>query len=177
MNKEADRYVSVDIEASGQIPWDYSMLSIGACLVTRPEVRFYVEIQPLNDNIEDWPAKNLSELVERCRTKGLAPKYAMEKFEAWLGQHVKGKPIFVGFNANFDASYVYWYFWHFLKRNPFVLTPIEIKAVYMGKFGKNWHETTKRNVKSTLGVSLRHTHMALDDAIEQAAIMYRLLEI
>jgi len=43
-------YISVDVEASGPIPGEYSLLSIGACLVGQPDQSFYVELKPLNDN-------------------------------------------------------------------------------------------------------------------------------
>jgi len=36
-------YVSVDVEASGPFPPDYSMLSVGAMVVGNPSVKFYRE--------------------------------------------------------------------------------------------------------------------------------------
>ncbi len=43
-------YISVDIEASGPIPVEYSMLSLGACLVSNTQRNFYVELKPINSN-------------------------------------------------------------------------------------------------------------------------------
>ena len=43
-------YISVDIEAAGPIPGEYSLLSIGASIVGQSEVAFYAELKPLNDN-------------------------------------------------------------------------------------------------------------------------------
>lgn len=42
--------MTVDIEASGPIPGEYSMLSLGACIVGDISKRFYIEIKPINDN-------------------------------------------------------------------------------------------------------------------------------
>jgi DNA polymerase III epsilon subunit-like protein len=168
---EVTRYVSVDVEATGPIPGDYSLLSIGACLVTNPNVKFYVEIQMLNDNITDWPAIHLSDLIHRvCSAPGLTPKYAMEKFAGWLAENVKGKPIFVGFNVVFDFKFVDWYFHHFLGDNPFGINALDIKGLFMGKFGRPWYETNKGDIKKVLGITTPHTHNALEDAIEQAEI-------
>ena len=44
-----EAYVSVDIEASGPIPGDYSLLAIGACLVDEPDQTFYRELKPMSD--------------------------------------------------------------------------------------------------------------------------------
>ncbi len=38
-------FVSVDIETSGPVPGLFSLLSIGACLVHAPDVRFYAELK------------------------------------------------------------------------------------------------------------------------------------
>ncbi len=43
-------YVSVDVETSGPVPGIFSLLSIGACLVTEPGRSIYLELQP--DGIE-----------------------------------------------------------------------------------------------------------------------------
>jgi len=43
-------YISVDIEASGPIPGEYSMLSLGACVVENPTKTFYIEFKPINKN-------------------------------------------------------------------------------------------------------------------------------
>ena len=177
VKEDATRYVSVDVEAAGSNPSDYSLLSIGACLVTNPLVKFYVEIRPLNEKVEEWPAKNLPDLLARCLLEGLPPKSAMEKFARWLEEKVKGKPIFVGFNAVFDYKFVDWYFLHFLGFNPFGINALDIKAYYAGKFGKMWNETNKKKMKAVLGVTTPHTHNALEDAVEQAEIFRRVLTV
>ena len=46
-------YVSVDVEASGPIPGEYSLLSIGACSIFEPRSSFYVELKPLNNNFTE----------------------------------------------------------------------------------------------------------------------------
>jgi ribonuclease T len=49
-------FISLEIECSGPVPIDYSMLSLGACIVGREEGDhdndsvFYVEMKPISDN-------------------------------------------------------------------------------------------------------------------------------
>ncbi len=45
----------------------------------------------------------------------------------------------------------------------------------MGKFGKIWSETSKKQVKTTFPSNLQHTHNPLDDALEQAEIFEKLI--
>jgi len=45
-------YVSVDVETSGPIPGEYSLLSIGACLVDQPATSIYLEYSCAKVSIE-----------------------------------------------------------------------------------------------------------------------------
>ena len=112
MTKEL--YISVDIEASGPIPGEYSMLSIGASVIGKPENSFYAELQPLNENAVAAAEVSMLDLKTLEKT-GKAPQIAMWEFRDWV-QAMSGdrKPVFVGFNASFDWSFVNWYFHKFL---------------------------------------------------------------
>ena len=48
--KDFEAHISVDVETAGPNPSQYSLLSIGACMVCDPQRTFYVELQPVNDN-------------------------------------------------------------------------------------------------------------------------------
>lgn len=50
LKKRSEIYISVDIEASGPIPGEFSMLSLGACIVGDTGNTFYAELKPINDN-------------------------------------------------------------------------------------------------------------------------------
>jgi hypothetical protein len=41
-------YISVDVEAAGPVPPTYSLLSLGAVRIDKPDSTFYIEIQPIN---------------------------------------------------------------------------------------------------------------------------------
>jgi hypothetical protein len=73
-------FISVDIEADGPIPGDYSMSSLGACVVGDPEMGFYSELKPISDKFVP-EAMNVSGLDRsRLISDGTEPRVAMEQF-------------------------------------------------------------------------------------------------
>ena len=56
--KPSKIYVSTDIESSGPYPWDFAMLSFGACIVgdaatrNNPANQFYAELKPWSRLVE-----------------------------------------------------------------------------------------------------------------------------
>src|SRR5271163_985089 len=117
---EQELYISVDLETAGPIPGEFSMLSLGACVVGKDDLRFYSELQPINENAIPKALEISGFTLEKLSTSGEAPGPAMAKFRDWMKQ-VSGRsqPVFVGFNAPFDWSFVNWYFVKFLQKNPF----------------------------------------------------------
>jgi len=47
---EQDLYISIDVETAGPIPGEFSMLSLGACVVGDEVLRFYAELHLINSN-------------------------------------------------------------------------------------------------------------------------------
>ena len=171
--------VSVDVEASGPSPGTGSLIAIGACLVDDPEVGFYRELRPIEGLPWEASAEAVHELSrDHLAAEGLDPSVAMQAFAAWLDEVAPegSAPVFVGFNAPFDWMFVADYFHRFLGRNPFGVSAIDLKSVYMGWHGvREWKETTKRHVLAVHPVSRVHTHNALDDARMQAELATELL--
>jgi DNA polymerase III epsilon subunit-like protein len=177
MSKQSEIYISVDIEASGPIPGEYSMLSIGACVVGHIERSFYTELKPLNDHFEEKAIKVTGLSMETLKENGEEPASAMAQFEDWIKSVAEDKrPVFVGFNATFDWLFTHWYFIKFLGYDPFGISGLDIKAYYMGKHNTTWGETVKKTVRSDYPTKTVHTHNALDDAIEQADIFEKMMK-
>ena len=176
MPPKSEIYISVDVEASGPIPGEYSLLSIGACLVGQPDQSFYVELKPLNDNFVEKAMDVTGLSLEKLRLDGEEPDLAMASFANWI-KSVAGdnRPVFVAFNATFDWSFTHWYFIKFLGHDPFGISGLDIKAYFMGKHHTTWGETVKKNVLKNYPSLTRHSHQALDDAKEQAEIFSRML--
>lgn len=136
-------YVSVDVETSGPIPGEYSLLSIGACDVDNEAQTFLCELKPISRNSDPEALRVTGLSLEKLEQTGLAPDDAMRRFAAWL-EGLAGQEdalVFVGLNAPFDWSFVNYYFHRFYGKNPFGFTALDIKAYYMGATGCSWQDT------------------------------------
>lgn len=169
-NKEI--FVSVDVETAGPIPGEYSLLSIGACLVDDDNEAFECEIQPINGNFvpEALAVTGLS--LEHLKQIGLPPTKAMRQFADWSKSRIRGggSLVFVGFNAAFDWSFVNYYFYKYLGENPFGFAALDIKSLYMGVTGGDWADTRSSKMNSALKPRLAGSHNALEDARYQAEL-------
>lgn len=177
MARKSELYISVDVETSGPIPAEFSMLSLGACVVGQSSKTFYAEFKPINDNFIDKALEVSGLSLADLKTKGEEPAHAMARFERWI-KDVSGesRPVFVGFNATFDWMFTHWYFIKFLERDPFGISGLDIKAYYMGMRKIKWRETIKKQIRVQFPSKHAHTHNALDDAIEQAEIFEKMLK-
>jgi DNA polymerase III epsilon subunit-like protein len=137
-----EKYISVDIEASGPIPGEYSMLTIGACVVDAEDTTLYAKLKPLNQRVVP-EAMRVSDLtLEELERMGRTPADAMSAFRDWITQATLDgtKSDFVGLNAPFDWSFVNYYFHRFVGETPFGFTALDIKAFYMGATGCTWDQ-------------------------------------
>ena len=164
-------FISIDVETAGPIPGEYSMLSIGACLVADPAKTFVCELKPINDKFvpEALEVSGLS--LKRLAETGFAPAAAMSYFRDWICETAgDGVPVFIGFNAPFDWSFVNYYFHRFTGSNPFGFTAVDIKALYMGATGSTWQDTRSSAMARRLNPTLQGDHDALHDALYQAEL-------
>ena len=76
----AAAYISVDVETAGPNPGQYSLLSLGACLVVDPANTFSVEFQPVTDAFVPEALRITGLEMERLRAHGLTPEQAMSRF-------------------------------------------------------------------------------------------------
>jgi ribonuclease T len=176
MPTRTETLISVDIEAAGPHPAEYSMLAIGACLVEDPAEGFYVEMRP--EKMVAVPSAlavgGLS--LEHLAEHGVAARKAMERFEAWIDGLVPAGhlPVFVAFNAPFDWMFVEDAFQRLLGRNPFGHSALDIKAYAMGALGSTWAETSMRVLSPRYLGGRKLTHNALEDARDQAELFRRI---
>ena len=175
MTKDQNVLVSVDVETSGPIPGEYSLLTVGACAIDGDDV-FSCELKPLNGNADPKAMEVVGLSLESLEQTGLPPLRAMRRFSSWLdGLRLgAGSPVFVGLNAPFDWSFVNYYFHRFMGRNPFGYTALDIKAYYMGVTGCPWTEATSTAMSKALRPRTAPDHDALHDALFQAEL-YRLI--
>ncbi len=152
-------YISVDVEADGPIPGDYSMICFGA-VVVEPSLKktFYGQLKPVSD---EWVPEALavSGFSREDTLKFDSPELVMQNFSNWLGTVSKGRPMFIADNNGFDWQFINWYFVHFLgvKGNPFGFSSTNLGSLYKGVV-----KNTKKNFKHLR--KTRHTHHPVDDA-------------
>lgn len=181
-------YISVDVEADGPIPGEYSMLSFGAAVAGRQDASgfspvspdadtFYRELKPISEAY-DAEALAVSGLDrERLLAGGEDPAAAMTAFAAWVEEIRDGaKPVVVGYPACYDWMFLYWYLIRFAGRSPFGHSGcLDMKTLYAVKAGVPLGAVAKRTMPKRLLPDRPHTHHALDDAVEQAELFANLM--
>ncbi|MFJ2000576.1 3'-5' exonuclease [Streptomyces chartreusis] len=183
------RYISVDIEADGPIPGPYSMLSIGAAVAgvqdgdgftaADPEERtFYRELRPIGEEFvpEALAVSGLDR--ERLKAEGSEPAAALTEFSDWVREVSAGaQPVMCGYPASYDWTFLYWYLIRFTGASPFGHSGcLDMKTLYATKAGLPLRAVAKGTMPRELLSRRRHTHHALDDAVEQAELFANLME-
>ncbi|MCG7394233.1 3'-5' exonuclease [Microvirga sp. ACRRW] len=176
MSGRREVFISVDVETSGPIPGEYSLLTIGACLVEDDQQAFACRLKPINRNFVPEAMETTGLSLSELECDGLPPEDAMNRFRVWI-QDVSGSDsisVFVGLNAPFDWSFINYYFHKHLGENPFGFTALDLKALYMGATGCGWYDTRSSQMDRTLKPRQSANHDALQDARYQAEL-FRLI--
>jgi len=174
-------YVSTDVEVDGPIPGPHSMLSFGsaAYLADKTLVSTFAANLELLPGASGHP-ETMAWWAERPEAWNAArqqlrdPAEAMRDYVAWIDS-LPAKPVFVGFPASFDFMFIYWYLIRFAGRSPFSFAALDIKTMAMVVLGKEYRHCSKKNLPRRWFDPLPHSHVALDDAIEQGALFCNIL--
>ena len=174
-------YISTDVEADGPIPGPHSMLSFASAAFTSDGQRvatFSANLELLegatgHPETMAWWVRN-REAWANTRAGAQPPSQAMHGYVAWL-DGLAGKPVFVGYPAAYDFLFVYWYLLRFVGKSPFSHSALDIKTYAMALLGLPYRESTKRNMPKRWFSDSPHTHVALDDAIEQGELFCNML--
>lgn len=157
------------------------MLSLGACVVGNEEkdnCDFYIELQPISDNYVKESLEIAGLSMQELKVNGVPPKQAMKSFADWIAKVSDDKkPVFVASPIAFDWCFVNYYFQKFLGWNPFGVSGIDLKSLWVGKTNSKWHTLAMEDIKTRLGLAhIAHTHNALEDAKEQSIIFKKMIE-
>lgn len=174
-------YVSTDVEVDGPIPGPHSMLSFGSAAFLADKTllgTFSANLEPLpgasgHPDTMAWWARH-PQAWQACRRDPQAPADAMANYLDWL-EKLPGKPVFVGYPAAFDFMFVYWYLVQFAGRSPFSFSALDIKTMAMVVLGLEYRASSKRNMPERWFDETPHSHVALDDAIEQGRLFCNIL--
>jgi hypothetical protein len=111
---------------------------------------------------------------EATRTDLQDPADAMQRYVLWV-RGLPGKPVFVAYPAGFDFLFVYWYLIRFTGESPFSFSALDLKTYAMALLKTEYREAVKRNMPRRWFDPLPHSHVALDDALEQGALFCNML--
>lgn len=175
-------YLSTDVETDGPIPGPHSMLSFGSAAYTEDKQlvsTFSANLETLagataHPKTAEWWATQ-PQAWAACRANLQPPEAAMRRYVDWI-RTLKGKPVFVAYPAGFDFLFVYWYLMRFVGESPFSHSALDIKSYAMAVLGTGYRESTKKNMPRHWFDKLPHTHVALDDAVEQGALFCNMLK-
>ena len=178
----AEIYISTDVETDGPIPGPHSMLSFGSAAYTADKKlhsTFSANLETLEGAVAhpktaEWWATQ-PEAWAACRSNLETPASAMTRYVEWI-KGLKGKPVFVAYPAGFDFLFVYWYLIRFVGESPFSHSALDMKTYAMALLKTDYRNSTKRNMPKGWFDDMPHTHVALDDAIEQGALFCNMLK-
>lgn len=182
---KSELYFVTDIETDGPIPGPHSMLSF-ACVAMNAAGESVGEFSVNLETLPDAQAHPITAAFWRsepqawaaCRENPVAPEQAMKAYVAWVydlcAHH--SAPVFVGYPAGFDFTFVFWYLQRFTGGSPFSWSALDMKTFGMALSGLPFKQTIKPKLPAEwLPENLPHTHIALDDAREQAHIFAQML--
>jgi hypothetical protein len=174
-------YVSTDVETDGPIPGPHSMLSFASAAYRADKTllaTFTANLHLLpgaagHPATMEWWRENQA-AFDATRTDLQEPAVALRRYVDWL-KALPGKPVFVACPAGFDFLFVYWYLIRFVGESPFSFSALDMKTYAMALLKTEYRNAVKKNMPKRWFDDLPHTHVALDDAIEQGALFCNML--
>lgn len=182
MNKETKEiFLSLDVEADGRIPGRNSMLSFGIAAITIDKEIISTFSRNLKllpgaiqdpDTMEFWRKNSVAWDVSTCNQKD--PAESMQECFKWMMEIKKEtglKLVLVAFPGGYDFMWFHWYMNYFASHNPCGWAVLCLKSYAAALLKRDFQKCTKRNFPSRwFQKGLPHTHVAIDDAVEQAGI-------
>lgn len=174
-------YVSTDVETDGPIPGINSMLSFGSAAYSSDKTllsTFSANLETLpgasddSKTMEWW--KKEQEAWNASRKNLQNPESAFKEYLQWL-KKLPGSPVFVAYPLAFDFMWIYWYLIRFTGESPFSHSGIDIRTYAMSMLKRDYTNSAKRHMPKEWFDDLPHTHLAIDDAVEQGALFCNML--
>jgi hypothetical protein len=188
--RAVDAYFSADVETDGPIPGPFSILSFALVYAgtfdgerfTPPqdhERTFYRELKPISENFQPEALRVNGLDRDRLLREGLVPESAMMEASRWIKDMAgDSKPVLVAYPLSFDWSWLYWYFVRFAAEgSPFNHSLcFDMKTAFAVKASVPISEAGRSKILPSLRSQRKHTHNALEDAIEQAEIFSKIFQ-
>eukprot|EP01120_Amphizonella_sp_Union-15-10_P003345 TRINITY_DN13767_c0_g1_i1.p1 TRINITY_DN13767_c0_g1~~TRINITY_DN13767_c0_g1_i1.p1 ORF type:complete len:259 (+),score=43.03 TRINITY_DN13767_c0_g1_i1:92-778(+) len=172
-----------DIEADGKVPGLSSMLSFASVAITIDKQVIgtfeknldFLEGAKSDPETLQWWQTTAKDAWEKCRANTVPPEYAMKEFDKWV-RSFPGKPVFVAYPLSFDWMWIYWYLIKFVGESPFGFSgAVCMKSYAWSILQGEFRAVSKRNMPKRWFENLPHTHIAIDDSLEQALTFINIL--
>ncbi|RWK46559.1 MAG: exonuclease [Mesorhizobium sp.] len=188
--RRTDVYFSADVETDGPIPGPFSMLSFAFVYAGKYDGKrferptsydkvFYKELSPISTEFQVEALKVSGLDRDRLVLEGANPIAAMSDAFRWI-KLISGDayPVLVAYPLSFDWNWLYWYFMKFAQNgSPFDYSRcFDIKTAFAVKSAIPIAEAGRSHLPTNLASTKKHTHHAIDDAIEQAEIFANVFE-
>lgn len=184
-----DIYISIDIEADGPYPGDFSMLSLGAAAFLLPSrepvATFEVNFERLpgagqNADTMAWWSR-FPDAWAHSTKDPKSPEMAILDLVSWVYE-VRTKhsadPVMVVY-PSWDYMWVQWYMskFHPEARSPFGLGSLDVKTLAMAalKLDRFKEASKRRFPKRWEEGQPKHTHKAVEDAIGQGVLFVNII--
>jgi len=195
-NEKREIYISVDIETTGPIPGEFSMLSLGGVAFAREAdgttievAEFYEKLAPLDaqrghrwdQNTLDWWL-GYPDILREALADPKPPEEVMHRFVAWartLGGD--DKVTLVASPAGFDGMFVNWYAVRSTglgyDRLPWKHRVLDLRTYAAATLRIPYHDAHESAIAKMIDFepSVPHNHVAVQDAREQGETFMALL--
>jgi len=185
MGGKREIYCMTDIEADGKCPGLSSMLSFATAAFDveknligtfEANLELLEGAEPHEETMAFWnesEANKAAYAVTRVNVQN--PAEAIKAYVEWL-KTLPGQPIFVGYPAAYDFKWIDYYCVKFLGNNPFSFSRcVDVKSYAWAVLGRHFQSCSKRTMPKHWFDDLPHTHVAIDDAIEQGAMFINMM--
>jgi hypothetical protein len=124
-----------------------------------------------------WAQPEQVEAYKRSRENLVSPRGAMVECKGWLEEMRRfGKPLICGAPSGFDFTFMYYYFQRFIGESPIGFASLDLRSYAAAVMKRQYRHVGKRQYPAEwIDENLPHTHVALDDAIEQGCILINMM--
>jgi hypothetical protein len=124
-----------------------------------------------------WAQPEQAEAYKRSREDLVSPRGAMVECKGWLEEMRRfGKPLICGAPSGFDFTFMYYYFQRFIGESPIGFASLDLRSYAAAVMKRQYRHVGKRQYPAEwIDENLPHTHVALDDAIEQGCILINMM--
>jgi hypothetical protein len=143
--------------------------------MTRPEIYVSTDIEA------DGPIPGVYSMLSFASAAYTETKDLVDTFSANLetlpdtSPHPKTQAWWDKHPAAYDFMFIYWYLIRYVGESPFSHFALDIKSYAMAVLKSPFRETSKRKMPKRWFDDLPHTHVALNDALEQGALFCNIL--